>query len=114
MKNKLPIGTKLYFVIESICDHSFRDEKYHFEIISGEITGINEFIGSREDEYRVPTKNRFGIGSCLEYPRCKDVGKGCFLTYQEAVESAERITDKYEKHWAYLEPEKLERPWRES
>lgn len=105
-------GTKLYFVIESLSDRTFSGELYHFEITSGEITDIRHFEGSRADEYRVPTQNRKGRPSVLEYPRCKDFGKSFFLTFEEAAEAAEKMTDEYEKIWAWSNEKPLARPWR--
>ena len=105
-------GTKLYFVIESLSDRTFRGEPYHFEIISGEINDIRHFEGSRADEYRVPTQNRMCRPSVLEYPRCKDFGKSFFMTFEEAAEAAEKATANYEKIWGWAIKQPLIRPWR--
>ena len=109
----LPQGTKLYFVIESIADRAFSGEPYHYEIISGEIRETHIFDGSRNNEYVVQTRNRLGLSSCLEYPRCASVGKTCFLTFKEAAAAADEATDKYEKTWGMMIREPLARPWRE-
>ena len=109
---RLPIGTKLYFVIENICDRKLTDGGYHFEIISGEIDAVHEFEGSRKPEYRVPTVNRLGHGSCLEYPRYDNLGKSFWLTYAEAVYAAERMSDDYENRFGYGLRQPLIRPWR--
>lgn len=105
-------GTKLYFVIESLSDRAFSADPYHFEITSGEIDDIHRFEGSRADEYRVLTQNRKGRSSVLEYPRCKDIGKSFFLTFEEAAEAAEKATANYEKIWGWAIKEPLLRPWR--
>lgn len=110
---RLPIGTKVYMIIESLADRSFFGEPYHYEITSGEIAEHRDWIG-RNDEYRVPTKNRLGLGSCLEYPLCKDLGNSFFLTYEEAVDAADRATDQYERTWHWMLKEPLQRPWREA
>ena len=113
-KKHLPPGTTLYFVIESIADRAFSGEPYHYEIISGEIRETHTFDGSRSDEYVVPTRNRLGRGSCLEYPLCSNVGKTCFLTLEEAIAAAEEITAGYEKTWGWaLKGQPLMRPWKE-
>lgn len=112
-KKYLPPGAALYFVIESIADRSFSGEPYHYEIISGEIRETHIFDGSRSDEYVVPTRNRLGRGSCLEYPLCSNVGKSCFLTFEEAVKAAEEITAGYENTWSWALKEPLLRPWKE-
>lgn len=65
---KLSVGTRLFFVIESICDRHLAEGGYHFEITSGKIDAVHVFDDSRKPEYRVPTVNRLGYGSCLEYP----------------------------------------------
>lgn len=109
---KLKTGTKLFFIIESLCDRAFSGEPYHYEITQGEISDVLHFEWHRDDEYRVPTKNRLGRGSCLEYPRCKDIGKSFFLTFEEAAEAAEKATDQYEKTWDWAIKEPLKRPWR--
>lgn len=111
---RLPIGTKVYMIIESLSDRSFWDEPYHYEIISGEIKEYNR--AGRYDEYVVLTRNRLGLSSCMEYPDCKDLGKSFFLTYEEAVDAADRATDQYERTWHRMlkEPTQLQRPWKEA
>ena len=110
--NKLPVGTKLYFVIESICDRNLAGGGYHFEIISGRIDAVHGFDNSRRAEYRVSTVNRFGHSSCLEYPRCENLGKSFWLAYDEAVLTAEKLSDDYERRFGYGLRQPLERPWR--
>lgn len=105
-------GTTVYFVIENLCDYHMSTEPYHYEIISGQIRDVNIWPGSRNDEYVVPTKNRLGRGSCLEYPLCKDLGKSFFLTYEEAAAAADKATDDYERRWSIMNEEPLRRPWR--
>ena len=110
---KLEPGTTLYFLIESIADRSFSGQPYHYEITSGKIEKINEFEGSRADEYMVPTQNRYGRTSCLEYPMCKNVGKTCWLTYDEAAAAADRATDRHESIWGWSLKKPMIRPWKE-
>lgn len=107
----LPQGTKLYFVIKSLSDRAFSGDPYHYEITSGEIKEVHEFP-NRKSEYMVPTRNRLGLGSCLEYPRCSDVGKSCFTTFEEAAAAADAATDNYEKKWSIMLKVPLARPWK--
>lgn len=108
---RLDIGTRLFFVIESFCDRNLAEGGYHYEITSGKIDAVHEFEDSRKPEYMVPTVNRLGLGSCLEYPRCANVGKSCWLTYAEAVSAAERLTDDRERRFSYGLKEPMLRPW---
>lgn len=103
----LPIGNTLYTVEESICDRWFSGQPYHYEIIHGEISRINE---GGYKEYVVQAVNRLGRKSNLLYLKTSNLGRSFFLTEQEAVEMAERMTDRHEKTWR----EKLLRPWREN
>ena len=111
---KLSVGTRLFFVIESICDRHLAEGGYHFEITSGKIDAVHVFDDSRKPEYRVPTVNRLGYGSCLEYPRCANLGKSFWLTYAEAISAADRLTDEHERKFGWMQKKPMRRPWREN
>lgn len=105
MSKLLEIGTELYFLEESIADRWFCHDPYHYEITHGTISRIN--IGGYK-EYVVQMVNRLGRKSDLRYAKTSQLGKSFWLTYQEAVEAAEKATDEHEKRWR----ETLMRPWR--
>ena len=109
----LNIGTTIYTLEESIADRWFSGIPYHFEIVHGKIERIN--IGGYK-QYVVPTINRLGRQTSLIYAKTSEIGKSFWLTYQEAVEAAEKATDSYEKRWGRickgLVP--MMRPWRDT
>lgn len=107
----LPLGTTLYMLEESITDRWFHVIPYHYEIVSGEISRINH---GGFNEYVVQTCNRLGHKSCLRFIKTSDVGKrSAWLTYAEAVEAAEKATDRYEQVWGKYLEEKVMMPWRD-
>lgn len=110
-KKLLPIGTTVYLLIESFTDHSFSDQPFHYEIVTGEVKG---YICGGFTQYRVPTKNRLGRTSNLKFPRTTDLGKSMFLAMGEAVAFAERQTDEHESKCSRFVKEPLLRPWREN
>ena len=103
----LDIGTTIYTLEESIADRWFSGIPYHFEIVHGKIERIN--IGGYK-EYVVHTVNRLGHHSLLRYLKTSQLGKEFFLTYDEAVQAAEKASDVYEARWH----ETLMRPWRDT
>ena len=110
----LPCGTKLFFV----CEHRYyeTDEKkgtgivsLEFCICEGTLTGYiyhgyheMKLIGKSPKGYRTPY-----------YYKYADLGQKVFLSYEEAVEVAERRTREYEHIWGKINPrdQLLRRPW---
>lgn len=95
---------------ESRTDYWLKDEPYHYEIIHGKINGV---IEGGYKQYKVQTINRLGRKSHLCFPKTSDVGRTAWLTYDEAVESAERRSDRYDYVWGRMASEcPIARPWR--
>ena len=112
MSRLLDIGMELYFIEESITDRWFSGDPYHYEITHGKITRIN--VGGYK-QYVVPTINRLGRQTSLMYAKTSELGKTFWLTYQEAVDAAEKATENYEKRWGRIcrDLVPMMRPWRE-
>ena len=112
MAKLLDIGTELFFLEESKTDRWFSRDPYHFEVTHGTITRIN---AGGYKEYVVPTINRLGRQTSLIYAKTSELGKTFWMTYEEAVEAAEKATENYETRWGRICKDlvPMMRPWRE-
>ena len=110
MGKLLPIGTRIYTVIESISDRWFSDDPFHYEVVSGE---VKETIRGGYTQYVVQAVNRLGHKSNLLYLKTTNLGKTFFLDRASAVDLAEKVSDYYERQWHGITGETLMRPWRD-
>ncbi len=105
------IGTTMYTVWEHLYyDHSVRTSPLmEYVVCEGKVTGF--FEGSWVD---IKLTGPNPEGHMTPYTRrLKDIGTDVFYTAREAAELARKMTDDYERRWAWLGPPDipLRRPW---
>lgn len=82
-----------------------------YTVCEGEIKCIFEYENSRHSDARVLFQGPEPHRTTLRQPRLSDFGKKVFYDRADAVALAERMTDDYERRWAWT-GETLRRPWR--
>ena len=81
-------------------------------VAKSKITSV--FAVGRSREIRYTYKSPEGYNR-IGYSKVEDVGiqgKSCFMTCSEALEEAERRSDRYDSVWSFMDETPIRRTWR--
>lgn len=112
---KPQIGDTVYGVLEHLYYERRRPAPFiskEYVVCKGRVEATYEWVGGRKQNAKVlfigPERHR----TTLCFPLFADFGKKVFYDRADAVALAERMTDDYERRWAWT-GETCRRPWRE-